>query len=103
MKTQQIYDYVQAVKYQQQTEQILDTALRQLNPDNQVIGTADPILRAYSKLMQESLTQAQWDWLEWYMWETDFAQRSAAFGINNEMVDVQGMSFFKFWEMINNA
>jgi hypothetical protein len=37
------------------------------------------------------------------MYETDFAQRSAAFGINNEMVDVQDMSFFKFWEMINNA
>jgi hypothetical protein len=103
MKTQQIYDYVQAVKYQHETEQILDAALRQLNPDNQVIGTATPILNAYSKLVKESLTEAEWSWLEWWMYETDFAQRSAAFGINNEMVDVQNMSFFKFWETINNA
>jgi ABC-type uncharacterized transport system permease subunit len=103
METQQIYDYVQAMKYQAECEDIVNVALQQLNPDNQVIGTARPLQAAYSKLVQELVTPQQWDWLDWWMWETDFGQRSAAFGVNNEMVDVQGMSFFKFWEIINNA
>ena len=101
VKTQQIYDYVQAVKYQSECEIIVDTALRTLNPDNCIMGTAQPLQNAYTKLVRELLTTTQFDWLMWYMYESDYGQRSMGFSINNEWFDVQGMSFFKFWEIVN--
>lgn len=103
MNPQQIYDYVQAMKYQAETEDVVNAAFRQLNPDNTILGTAQPIQSAYTKLVRETLTPEQFSWLEWYMYETNFAQRSAQFSIDNVWMDIQYMSFFKFWEIVSNA
>lgn len=101
MNPQQVYDYVNAVKYQALTEDIVNAAFKQLNPDNSILGTAEPIQSAYTKLISEMLTPEQFSWLEWYMYETCFAERSSKFCINNIWMDVQYMSFFKFWEIVN--
>lgn len=101
MNPQQVYDYVNAVKYQALTEDIVNAAFKQLNPDNSILGTAQPIQSAYTKLISETLTPEQFNWLEWYMYETNFAERSQKFCVNNIWMDVQHMSFFKFWEIVN--
>lgn len=101
MNIKQIYDYVSAMKHQAETENLVNSAFRQLNPDNCILGTAQPIQSAYTKLVQQLLTPSQYDWLEWWMYETDFGQRSMEFSIDNEFLDASGMTFYKFWEIVD--
>jgi hypothetical protein len=101
MNTQQIYDYVQAMKHQAETENLVNSAFQQLNSDNCILGTAQPVQTAYTKLVQQLITPEQWGWLEWWMYETDFGQRSMQFSIDNEFLDASGMTFYKFWEVVN--
>lgn len=103
MNTQQIYDYVQAVNYQMQTETLLHQAMRQLNPDNSIMGTSSPLLTAYTKLVQQSLTPTQFMWLEHWMYECDFGRTPTDFAINSDWINTYGMTFFKYWETINEA
>jgi len=103
MNTQQVYDYVQAMKHQAETEDIVNRAFQQLNPDNCILSTAKPVQTAYTKLVKQYLSVTQIGWLDWYMYETDFARCSMSFSINNEMLCIQHMSFYKFWEIVNNV
>jgi hypothetical protein len=104
MDTQQVYDYVQAVKHQTELEALLHQAFKHLNPDNSIMGTSNPILSAYTKLVTQQLTPSQTDWLTWWMYETDFGNSSKQFTISeNDWINTRDLTFDKFWEMVNEA
>ena len=103
MNTQQIYDYVQAVNCQMQTEALLHQAFKQLNPDNSIMGTSDPLLRAYTKLVQQLVTPQQFANLEHWMYECDFGRTPTDRAINSDWINTHDMTFFKYWEIVNAA
>lgn len=101
MNTQQVYEYVEAIKFQQQTEELLSATLQRLNSENYIAGTAGYTQKMYTQLVKQLLTEHQFEWLEWYMYDTDFGTESQTFLANNQVYNIKSISFVKFWEIVN--
>lgn len=79
----------------------LDTALRCINPDNQIFGLADAIEGPYTALVQTLLTSELFDWLMWWMYETDCGTKNMEFTIGNTSYDPTQMTLYKFLETVD--
>lgn len=101
MNTQQIYDYVSAMKHQAEAEDLVNQVFQQLNPDNTILGTSSPITKAYSKLVEQRTTAQQWLWIQWWINESNFGKEPLSFSINNEMLSIENMNFYLFWSTVN--
>lgn len=102
-KLQIVQEYINAVQKQEDAEIGVSDALRKLNPDNYTIGFADHVMTAYNHLIADILGKEAWDWLTWWMWETDFGQKSEFhFWVNNVKYDPSGLTFEEFWKIVND-
>lgn len=80
---------------------MLDKALRTLGSDNQIIDLCEPILVAYRKLLSQNLGQELMDWLDWWMYETDYGSKAMIFSINNTKYDPTTMTLYRFLEIVD--
>lgn len=96
------YNYVQALKTQRTYDNNMDVAMRLLNPDNQVFGLADAIEGPYTKLVAELVGPELFDWITWWMWETEFGTLNMEFIIHGTSYDPTTMTLFKFLELVDD-
>jgi patatin-like phospholipase/acyl hydrolase len=98
---QAAYDYAMATIKQSAGEQMLDKALRTLGSDNQIIDLCEPILVSYRKLLTQTLGLELMDWLDWWMYETDYGKTNMEFSINNTSYDPTTMTLYRFLELVD--
>lgn len=101
VNTKIAYDYIQACKIQAVYEGALETALKRLHPDNQLMGTSVTLAEAYRQLVLEVLGEELMDWVEYWQYECDYGKESRTFIINNVTYDTEGMTFFSFMEAVS--
>jgi hypothetical protein len=79
----------------------VNTALRSLGSDNYLFSMCEPIESAYTKLVEELLGPELWDWLTWWMYETDNGQRQMQFYIDGTEYNPQDMTLYRFLEIVD--
>lgn len=82
-------------------EDMLDKALRTLGSDNQIIDLCEPILVAYRKLLTTYIGQEMMDWLDWWMYETDYGTKPMHFSIDKVGYDPTQMTLYRFLEIVD--
>lgn len=98
---QAAYDYAMATIKQSAGENLLDQALRTLGSDNQIIDLCEPILVAYRKLLTTYIGQELMDWLDWWMYETDYGTKFMSFTVNHVKYDPTQMTLYRFLEIVD--
>jgi hypothetical protein len=79
----------------------VNTALRSLGSDNYMFSLCEPIESAYTKLVEELLGPELWDWLTWWMYETDNGKRQMQFYIDGTEYDPTQMTLYRFLEIVD--
>lgn len=95
------YDYVMAMITQRHGEEQVSKAFATLGSDNQIFGLAEPIEGAYTTLVHELIGEHLFDWLMWWMYETDSGTRQMHFTIDTTTYDPTEITLFKFLELID--
>lgn len=95
-----VQQYVTAVQSQYDKEFALFNALRSFCPDNYIFSMSNDVIDAYSELIKTIIGKNNFDWVSWWMWETDFGQNSTAFYIHEKQYDPSGMTFSEFWDLV---
>jgi hypothetical protein len=95
------YDYAMALRVQNILTEQLNTALGSLGSDNQVFSLAEPIEVAYTKLVQSLLLPELFEWLMWWMYETDFGTKAMMFSIDDIEYNPTNMTLYSFLETID--
>ena len=98
---QAAYDYAMATIKQSQGEALLDQALRALGSDNQIIDLCEPILVPYRKLLAQTIGPEMMDWLDWWMYETDYGTKAMSFSIDGVEYDPTTMTLYRFLETVD--
>jgi hypothetical protein len=95
------YDYCMALQTQRARDQAVDLALRCINPDNQVFGLADAVEGPYTELVAQLLGPELFDWLMWWMYETNHGTQNMGFIIDGTEYNSQDMTLYKFLETVD--
>lgn len=95
------YDYSQALKTQRTWDANLDVALRLINPDNQIFGLADAVEGPYTKLVEQLLGPELFEWLMWWIYETEHGTLNMEFIINGTSYDPTTMTLYQFLEIVD--
>jgi hypothetical protein len=95
------YNYAMANIQQSAAVDQVNTALRALGSDNYLFSMCEPLESAYTKLVEELLGPQLWDWLMWWMYETDNGKRQMEFSIDNTEYDPTQMTLYRFLELVD--
>ena len=95
------YDYAMANIQQSAAVDLVNTALRSLGSDNYLFSVCEPIESAYTKLVESLLGPELWDWLTWWMYETDNGSRQMEFSIHGVEYNPQDITLYKFLEIVD--
>lgn len=98
---QAAYDFAQAMITQSAGEAMLNTALRSLGSDNQIIDLCEPVLVAYRKLLLQIIGKSLMDWLDWWMYECDHGTKKMEFYIGGVEYNPQDMTLYRFLEIVD--
>jgi hypothetical protein len=78
-----------------------NTALQALGSDNQVFGLAEPLEGAYTELVHQLLGPELFEWLMWWIYETDCGTKPMHFSINKVEYNPQDMTLYRFLELVD--
>jgi hypothetical protein len=95
------YNYCQAMITQRAYEDQFSRALQCINPDYQAFGLADPVEGPYTELVAELLGPELFDWLMWWMYETDHGTQPMHFYIDMVEHDPTTMTLYSFLETVD--
>lgn len=96
------YNYCQAMLTQRAREDAVAKALSCINPDNQIFGLADAVEGPYTQLVSELLGPELFDWLMWWMYETDHGTKRMEFSIDSVTEhDPTTMTLYRFLEIVD--
>lgn len=95
------YNYAMALKTQRINEDMVNKAFSTLGSDNQIFALAEPIEGPYSDLVQETIGEHLFDWLMWWMYETDYGTQQMLFTIEEKTYNPTEMTLFKFLEIVD--
>jgi hypothetical protein len=79
----------------------VNAALRALGSDNYLFSVCEPLESAYTTLVADLLGPELWDWLTWWMYETDNGSRQMEFSIDGVEYDPTQMTLYKFLEIVD--
>lgn len=94
-------NYAQALKAQRAHDHRLDTALRLINPDNQVFGLADAVEGPYTQLVEQLLGPELFEWIMWWMYETEWGTQNMEFIVEGTTYDPTTMTLQQFLELVD--
>lgn len=101
-KTHKIaYDYAMAHIKQSAGMDQLNSALRSLGSDNYVASICEPLESAYHNLVVDLLGPELFDWLMWWMYDTDHGTRKMEFMIQGRAYDPTQITLYKFLEVVD--
>jgi hypothetical protein len=95
------YNYAMANIKQSAAVDQINTALRALGSDNYLFSVCEPLESAYTTLVADLLGPELWDWLTWWMYETDNGSRKMEFHINGTEYDPTQITLYKFLEIVD--
>jgi hypothetical protein len=95
------YNYCMAHIQQSAAVDQVNSALRSLGSDNFLFSVCEPLESAYTQLVESLLGPELWDWLMWWMYQTDNGQRHMEFSINGVAYNPQGMTLYRFLEIVD--
>jgi hypothetical protein len=95
------YNYAMANIQQSAAVDQVNTALRALGSDNYLFSMCEPIESAYTKLVESLLGPELWDWLTWWIYETNNGSRQMQFYIDGVEYDPTTMTLYKFLEIVD--
>lgn len=95
------YNYAMANIQQSAAVDQVNTALRSLGSDNYMFSLCEPLERAYTDLVADLLGPELYDWLTWWMYETDNGARKMEFQIDGTDYDPTQMTLYKFLEIVD--
>lgn len=95
------YDYAMATIQQNAAMDMVNSALRSLGSDNYLFSVCEPLEAAYSRLVESLLGSELWDWLTWWIYETDCGNRQMEFSINGTEYDPTTMTLYSFLETVD--
>lgn len=79
----------------------LNQALRALGSDNMLFSLCEPIEGAYTKLVEGILGPELWDWLMWWIYETDHGTQRMEFSIDGVDYNPTQMTLLQFLEIVD--
>lgn len=97
------YDYAMAHIKQSAGMDQLNRALNSLGSDNMLFSLCEPIEGAYTALVEELLGPELWEWLMWWMYETDHGNYQMLFSIDGVEYNPQDLTLYKFLEIVDDA
>ena len=106
-QTHQIaYNYAMAMKTQRTYERGVEQALATLCSDNSIFSLAEPLESAYSDLVQTLLSPELFEWLMWWMYDTDYGQEPLLFTVvaaegQQITYDPTELTLYKFLEIVD--
>lgn len=86
---------------QQSYEHQLNTALQLINPDNSIFGLADAVEGPYTQLVSELLGPELFEWLMWWMYETEMGKVNMEFIVGGTSYDPTTMTLYRFLEIVD--
>jgi hypothetical protein len=95
------YDYAMANIQQSAAMDMVNSALRALGSDNYLFSVCEPLESAYTTLVADLLGPELWDWLTWWMYETDNGARQMEFSINGVEYNPQDITLYRFLEIVD--
>ena len=95
------YDYAMAHIQQSAGVDQLNTALAALGSDNYMFSLCEPLEAAYTKLVEGILGPELWDWLTWWMYETNMGKDPMEFSVNGIAYNPQDITLYKFLEIVD--
>jgi hypothetical protein len=95
------YNYAMANLQQSAGIDQLNTALGSLGSDNMLFSLCEPLESAYTKLVEELLGPQLWDWLMWWMYETNYGEQRMEFSIDGAEYNPQDMTLYRFLEIVD--
>ena len=95
------YNYAMALIQQRAGETQLNTAFASLGSDNQIFGLAEPIEAAYTELVAGLLGDTLFEWLMWWMYETECGKVNMEFIIDGTSYDPTTMTLYRFLELVD--
>lgn len=95
------YDYAMATIRQTAAIDQLNTALGSLGSDNYLCSLCEPLEGAYTQLVEELLGPELFDWLMWWMYETNHGTQKMEFTIDGVEYDPTQMTLYKFLEIVD--
>ena len=95
------YDYCMAMITQRAGEEAVSKAFAALGSDNSNFGLAEPIEGAYTDLVHYMLGEELFDWLMWWMYETNNGTHPMLFEIDGTSYDPTTMTLYKFLELVD--
>ena len=95
------YDYAMAHIKQSVAVEQLNTALCALGSDNYLFSLCEPLETAYTKLVEGILGPELWDWMMWWMYETNMGKNPMQFSIDGVDYDPTTMTLYKFLEIVD--
>jgi hypothetical protein len=96
------YDYCMAMIQQGAAVDQINRAFSALCSDNTLFSLCEPIEGAYTKLVEGLLGPQLWDWLMWWMYETDHGTKQMEFWIDDTKYDPTHITLYKFLEIVDN-
>ena len=95
------YDYAMANIQQSAAIDQVNSALRSLGSDNYLFSVCEPLESAYTTLVADLLGPELWDWLTWWIYETNNGTRQMEFSINGVDHDPTQMTLYRFLEIVD--
>ena len=95
------YNYCMANITQSAAVDQVNSALRSLGSDNYLFSVCEPLESAYTQLVESLLGPELWDWLTWWMYQTDNGQRHMEFTVNGVPYNPQDMTLYRFLEIVD--
>lgn len=95
------YNYCMANLTQTAAIEQVNTALRSLGSDNMIFSLCEPLESAYTKLVEQLLGPQLWDWLMWWMYETDYGSRTMEFTVDGVAYNPEDMTLYRFLEIVD--
>jgi hypothetical protein len=95
------YNYAMANIQQSAGIDQLNTALGSLGSDNYLYSLCEPLEGAYTALVEELLGPELWDWLMWWMYETDHGTKPMEFTIDGVDYDPTQITLYRFLEIVD--
>ena len=90
-----------AMLLQRDLEHQLNKAMQLLNQDNQVFGLADAVEGPYTNLVHQLLGDTLFEWIMWWMYETEWGTVNMEFVIDGVHYDPTTMTLYRFLELVD--
>lgn len=99
-KIELIKIYIEGVRKQESAEDQLSDAFGALCSENFLMGVSSHISSALDSLLRKVIGEFEFDWIGWYIYETEFGTKKFDFTFNHKPYLVSEMTLDEFLNVV---